>query len=398
MTMDSTIRTAPAGADTVDMAGIPIVAPWSRAEFAAYVDREIAPNAGAWDRAEAVPMEAIRSLYATGWLGAIIPREHGGAGMDMTTFGVLNEELGRGCSSVRSLLTVHSMCSFSILRWGGKALKEHWLPRLATGETIGAFCLSEPGAGSDAASITTEATLDGDAYVLHGTKKWTTFGQIADLYLVFAQCAGKPIAMVVDRHSPGVTVTPLRGISGTRASLLAEITFDGCRVPVSQRLGGPGFGMAVAMSTLEIGRFSVASGSVGIIQAALNASLAYASTRRQGGDVIANHQLVRQILTQMSVDVRAARLLCQSAARMYDTGEPRATDEIFAAKYFASTAAMRASLDACQVHGAAGCTDDYPVERLARDARVMEIIEGSTQIMQVSIAGQELAAFQRARG
>lgn len=383
----------------VDMAGIPVVdAGWTRPAFAAYVDREIAPHAGAWDRAEAVPMEAVRRLFATGWLGALVPREHGGAGVDMATFGVLNEELGRGCSSVRSLLTVHSMCSFSVLRWGGRALKERWLPRLATGETIGAFALSEPGAGSDAASITTEATLDGDAYVLNGTKKWTTFGQIADLYLVFAQSAGKPIAMVVERATPGVTVEPLRGISGTRASLLAQITFDGARVPVGNRLGGPGFGLGVAMSVLEIGRFSVASGSVGILQAALDATLAYATSRKQFGQALSEHQLVRKMITEMSVDLRAARLLCQSAAAMYDAHEPGATEAIFAAKYFASTAAMRAALDACQAHGAAGCTDDYPVERLARDARVMEIIEGSTQIMQVSIAGQELAAFQRARG
>ncbi|HEX8906234.1 MAG TPA: acyl-CoA dehydrogenase family protein, partial [Longimicrobiaceae bacterium] len=210
----------------------------ARSEFAAYVDRHVAPHAGEWDRAAATPPEAIRRLAETGWLGAVVPREHGGAGMDWVTFGLLNEELGRGCSSLRSLLTVHSMAAYAVLRWGSRAQKERWLAPLARGEALGAFALSEPNVGSDAAAVETTATPDGDGYVLRGTKKWTTYGQIADLYLLFARAEGKPAAFLLERGTPGFTVEPLHGVTGTRASMLAQLHLDGCRVPKEARLGG----------------------------------------------------------------------------------------------------------------------------------------------------------------
>lgn len=387
-------QTQTAGPATLELPGIPVVgAPWSRDEFRAFVDREVAPHAAAWDRDERISPDVVRALAERGYLGALLPADVGGAGASLALFGVLNEELGRGCSSVRSLITVHSMCSFAIARWGGRAQKEKWLPRLAGGETIGAFALSEPEVGSDAASITTEAVRDGDAYVVTGRKKWITFGQLADLFLLFARCDGKPLALLVERDTPGFSTRALRGITGTRGSMLAELELDGARVPVANRIGGPGFGLGVAMTALEVGRFSVATGSVGILQACLEASLHYAATREQFGAPLHKHQLIRQMLTDMATETRAARLLCENAGRMYDAGDLRAREEIFVAKYFASTAAGRAAQAAAQIHGANGCTADYPVERLARDARVMEIIEGSTQIMQVTIAKQELQAY-----
>ncbi len=234
---------------------------------------------------------------------------------------------------------------------------------------------------------------DGDDYVLHGTKKWTTYGQVADLFLVFARTEGKPVAFLVERGAPGLEVRPLRGVTGTRASMLAELRFDGCRVPKASRVAGPGFGIGVALSALEVGRFSVASGCVGIIQACLDASLAYASTREQFGARIREHQLVQRMVTNMATDLRAARLLCRHAAELRDAGDPSAAGEIFVAKYFASTAATRAALDAVQIHGANGCTEEFPVERYLRDTRVMEIIEGSTQIQQVTIANDEYRRF-----
>ena len=356
----------------------------ARRGFAAWVEREVAPFAGAWDREARTPRSVVQRMAEEGFLGAVVPAELGGTGMDAVTFGLLNEELGRGCSSIRSLLTVHSMACHSIVRWGSRAQKETLLPRMARGELIGAFGLSEPDAGSDAGAIETTAELDGDAYVLRGTKKWTTYGQIADVLLCFAKLDDKPLALLVDLHAPGVTVAPLE-VAGTRASMLAEITFDAVRVPKENRLAGHGFGLAVALSVLELGRYSVAFGCVGIIRACLDAAAAYAAGRVQGGSVIAEHQLVQAMLAEMATDYRAARLLCLHAGWMRDQGDPDAGREVFHAKYFASVAATRAAQAAVQIHGANGLTDVYPVERYLRDSRVMEIIEGSTQIQQVTI-------------
>ena len=363
----------------------------ARAAFAAYADEHVAPHAGAWDRAAATPRDAVERLAATGWLGAVLPSAHGGVGMDWVTFGLLNEELGRACSSIRSLLTVHGMASHAVLRWGSRAQKEAWLPRLAAGTAIGAFALSEPNVGSDAAAVETTATPDGDGYVLDGAKKWTTYGQIADVYLLFAKAEGKPVAFLLERGTPGLEVRPLHGITGTRASMLAELRLTGCRVPKEARIGGVGFGLAIAVATLEVGRYSVACGTAGLIRACLDASLAYASTRQQFGAAIGEHQLVQRMLANMAVDWRAAHWLCLRAGWLRDQGDPAATHETFAAKYFASTAATRAALDAVQIHGANGCSEEYPVERYLRDSRVMEVIEGSTQIQQVTIARGELA-------
>ncbi|HEU0053254.1 MAG TPA: acyl-CoA dehydrogenase family protein, partial [Longimicrobium sp.] len=291
---------------------------------------------------------------------------------------------------LRSLLTVHSMAAYAVLRWGTRGQKERWLPRLATGETIGAFALSEPNVGSDASAVETVAEPDGDGWRLTGTKKWTTYGQIADLYLVFARVEGKPAAFLVPRETEGVEVRALEGITGTRASMLAELRFAGARMGKEDRVAGIGFGLAVALSVLEIGRFSVASGCVGIVRACLDASLAYASERVQFGRPIGEHALVRQLIADMATDWRAARLLCARAGALRDAGDPSAGPETFVAKYFASTAATRAALAAVQIHGANGITEAYPVERYLRDSRVMEIIEGSTQIQQLTIAENEL--------
>jgi glutaryl-CoA dehydrogenase (non-decarboxylating) len=384
MTDAAAPRTDAPAADDRLRTGLGAAQEAARRGFAAWVEREVAPFAGAWDREGRTPRSVIQRMAEEGFLGAAVPAELGGTGMDAVIFGLLNEELGRGCSSIRSLLTVHSMACHSVVRWGSRAQKETWLPRMARGELIGAFGLSEPDVGSDAGAIETTAELDGDAYVLRGTKKWTTYGQIADVLLCFAKLDGKPLALLVDLHAAGVTVTPLE-VAGTRASMLAEITFDAVRVPKENRLAGPGFGLAVALSVLELGRYSVAFGSVGIIRACLDAAAAYASTRVQGGSVIAEHQLVQAMLAEMATDYRAARLLCLHAGWMRDQGDPEAGREVFHAKYFASVAATRAALAAVQVHGANGLTDAYPVERYLRDSRVMEIIEGSTQIQQVTI-------------
>lgn len=358
-----------------------------QAAFRSFVDREIVPEANQYDQDELVPAALLAKLAETGYLGALIPTAHNGLGLDAISFGLLNEELGRGCSSVRSLLTVHSMVSHTILRWGTPQQRAHWLPRLARGTTIGAFGLSEPDAGSDAKSITTTATRQGDSFVLNGHKKWTTFGQIAGLFLIFAQCDGKLAAFLVERERPGFSTTPISGMLGTRASMLAELHLDQCEIPRANQIGGIGFGLAaVATSALDIGRYSVAWGSVGIGQACLEASLAYTSQRKQFGTYLKDHQLIQQMVTNMLTNVKAARLLCHQAGQLKDKNDPSSVMETWIAKYFASTTAMKAASDAVQIHGANGCSPAYPVQRYFRDAKIMEIIEGSTQLQQITIA------------
>jgi alkylation response protein AidB-like acyl-CoA dehydrogenase len=359
----------------------------ARAEFRAFAAAEVAPHADRFDREEAIDLELVRRLAARGYLGSLLPAERGGGGRDMITYGLLTEELGRACSSVRSLLTVHDMVAHGIERWGSPAQRERWLGPLARGEAIGALALSEPEAGSDASGVRTEAVADGEeAFVLSGRKRWISFGQIADLFLLVARCQGKPTAFLVERGTPGLVITPIRGLLGTRASMLAELTLDGCRIPRENLVSRIGFGVShVAGAALELGRYSVAWGSVGIGQACLDASQSYAASRQQFGKPLSDHQLIRAMLTEMIVNVRAARLLCCRAGYLKQIGDPGAFMEIMAAKYFASTMATRAALDAVQIHGANGISADYPVGRYLRDSRVMEIIEGSTQIQQITL-------------
>lgn len=366
----------------------------ARAAFRAFVEAEIVPVADHNDQQEETPPALIRKVGDRGYLGALAPTDWGGTGMDMITFGLLNEELGRGCSSIRSLLTVHSMVIYALLRWGSKLQKERWLPRLATGEVIGAFALSEPNVGSDASSVETSATQQGTTYVLNGCKKWMTYGQIADLFLLFARCDGRVSTFLVAKDTPGFSVLPVQGMLGTRASMLAELHLEECVIPQENLIGGRGFGLAsVATSALDIGRYSVAWGCVGIAQACLDASLAYTSQRKQFGTYLKNHQLIQQMITDMLVGTNAARLLCYQAGYLKDIGDPRTIMETWMAKYFASTTATSISTNAVQIQGAQGYNSANPVQRYWRDARVMEIIEGSTQIQQMTIAGYGYQQF-----
>lgn len=360
----------------------------ARAAFRAFAQEHVAPHAAEWDRLGGIPGSLIEKLRERGLLGAPLARDWGGRGLDPLTYGLLTEELGRACSSVRSLLTVHDMVAQTLARWGARELKETYLPRLARGELLAALALSEPEVGSDAAGVRTRARLEGDEYVLHGRKKWTTFGQIADLFLVLARSDDDQLtALLVPAQAPGLARRPLSGMVGTRASLLAELEFDGCRVPRGHVLGRPGFGFSHVIATaLDHGRHSVAWGAVGLAQACLDASLDYAARRTQFGVPLNEHQLVRRLLTDMLVDVRAARLLCCRAAHVRRAGEPGAATETMIAKYFAARLAVRAANDAVQLHGANGLSQEYPLERYLRDAKVTEIIEGSTQIQQDAIA------------
>jgi glutaryl-CoA dehydrogenase (non-decarboxylating) len=334
-----------------------------------FVQQHVAPYAGSWDRAGRMPAEVIAELRRRGYLGAHLAPELGGGGLDPIAYGLVTEEIGRGCSSLRSLLTVHDMVSEAVRRWGSAALKAEVLPRLARAELLGALALSEPNVGSDAASVETEARQDGAGFVLSGRKRWITFGMLADVFLVFARCGGQVAAFLLPATTPGCERQPIDNVVGTRASHLAELTLADCRVAADHLVGRVGFGFShVASTALDHGRYSVAWGAVGIAQACLDACLDYTAARSQFGRPLAKHQLVQRKLTEMIVNTRAARLLCLAAGYRRALGSPDAATETLIAKYFASRAA------------------DYPVERYLRDAKVTEIIEGSTQIQQVAIA------------
>jgi alkylation response protein AidB-like acyl-CoA dehydrogenase len=290
---------------------------------------------------------------------------------------------------VRSLLTVHGMVCHALRRFGRRH-EETWLPRLARGEVLGAFALSEPEVGSDARNLRTTAERQGDVFVVNGVKRWITGGQLAGVFLVMAASAKGPVAFLVERGTPGLEVVPIGSMLGQRASMLAQLRLTDCRVPAANLVGGAGFGLsAVALGALELGRYTVAWGCVGILKACRDASLGYAGRREQFGALLKEHQLVSRMLTDMIVDHRAARALCLEAGRALDARDPGATRQVLAAKYFASRAATRAALDAVQVHGANGCSSEYPVARYLRDAKIMELIEGSNEMQQIMIAQQE---------
>lgn len=371
----------------------------ARAEFRATVDREIAPVADEHHRQERTPPELIRRLAERGYLGLPLPKDLGGGGRDMVTFGLLAGEVGRGCSSLRSLLTVHTMVAQAILRWGTRAQKEKWIPRFAAGSAIGALALSEPSVGSDAKSVKTQATPAGGDVVLNGHKKWITYGQIADVFLVFAQGEGGPSAFLVERDRPGVHTERILGLLGLRASMTASLQLEGCRIPGDNLVGRKGLGIShVAAVALDSGRYSVAWGCVGILEACLEACVAYTSQREQFGVLLKEHQLVRHMVTDMVTNLSAARLLCLAAGRLRDAKDPGALEASSIAKYFASTAAVRAANDAVQIHGANGCGSDYPVQRYLGDAKIMEIIEGSSQIQQLTIAEYGYQEYGSSRG
>ncbi|HKX31658.1 MAG TPA: acyl-CoA dehydrogenase family protein [Blastocatellia bacterium] len=355
---------------------------------------ELAAQAERADREERFSPEILRKMAQQGYLGSILPREWGGKGLDLIAYGLLHEEIGRVCASARCIVTVHDMVTLAILKWGSERQRKLLLPRLASGELLGAFALSEPQVGSDAKSIETTAERSNGAYLLNGTKKWITAGQIADLFLVLARHQDKPTAFLVERDRPGISIKPISGLLGMRASMVAQVDLRQCEIPAENLVGREGFGLiSVALTALGLGRYGVAWGCVGILQACLDACLEYTSRRRQFGVLLKEHQLIQAMIAEMATNLKAARLLCHRAGKLKQEGDPQEVAETFVAKYFSAQAAMRAAIDAVQIHGANGCSSEYPVQRYLRDAKIMEVIEGSNQIQQLVIAKY---AFQEA--
>jgi alkylation response protein AidB-like acyl-CoA dehydrogenase len=356
-------------------------------------ERELVPNARAWDEAEELPRELVATLAGAGFLAASLPEELGGGGLDAVSYCLLCEELGRADSSVRGIVSVsNGLFGKTVARWGTDEQRSRWLPALAAGQSLGCYALTEPGCGSDAAALATRAVRDGGDWLLTGSKVFITLGSWADVAIVFARSGGEGprgiTAFLVPTGSEGFSARPLKGKLGLRAQDTAELSLDGVRVPDAARLGGEGEGFKVAMSALDNGRISLAAGCVGIAQGCLDASVAYAREREAFGRPIGGFQLVQQLLAQTHVDTEAARLLTWRAAALADAGRPYTT-EAAAAKWHASETAVRAANAAVQVLGGYGYVDEYPVAKYLRDARVTTLYEGTSQI-QTLIVGRAL--------
>ncbi|MBM9622494.1 acyl-CoA dehydrogenase family protein [Streptomyces zhihengii] len=355
-----------------------------------FVAREIAPHVVDWDRAESVDRGIVKKLGAVGFLGLTVDEEYGGSGGDHLAYCLVTEELGRGDSSVRGIVSVSlGLVAKTVAAYGTEEQKRAWLPRLTSGDAVGCFGLTEPGTGSDAGSLATRAVPDGGDYVVNGSKMFITNGTWADVVLLFARTNDTPghrgvSAFLVPTDTPGLTRRTIHGKLGLRGQATAELVLEDVRIPASAMLGQEGRGFSVAMSALAKGRMSVAAGCVGIAQAALDAAVGYAGEREQFGRPIARYQLVQELISDIAVDVDAARLLTWRVADLVDRGEEFAT-AASKAKLFASEAAVRAANNALQVFGGYGYIDEYPVGKLLRDARVMTLYEGTSQIQKLII-------------
>ncbi|MGH3805170.1 MAG: acyl-CoA dehydrogenase family protein [Pseudonocardiaceae bacterium] len=360
----------------------------TRAMVRNLVRTEVIPHVADYDRREELPQRLWQVVADHGLLAPFLPPDLGGHGMDLVRLTALHEEIGRGCSSLRSLLTAHSMVCQAVWRWGGDEQRARWLPWLATGRCTAGFALTEPGGGGAQARVTgTTATRTPTGWSLRGHKKWITGGTLATIFLVFAGTDQGVTAFLVPAGAPGVTVTAQRGLLGVRASMTAEVVFAGVEVSEDALLGPVGWAEPTVMSSaLTLGRLSVAAGCVGMLQACLDASTAHARRTGHGRPPLSDHQLIRRMISDMVTATVAARTLCERAATLADAGDPQTVGATWIAKYFASTAAARAATDAVQIHGAEGCLDGHPVARLYRDAKIMEIIEGSTEMQQLHIA------------
>jgi alkylation response protein AidB-like acyl-CoA dehydrogenase len=361
-----------------------------RAAVRTWVDEVVVPHALRNDREERFPQEALDGLRQTGFVGLTVPEEYGGGGADPLTYVLFIEELGRGDANVRSVMSVHlGLVAGSVARWGTEEQKRHWLPRMATGEVLGCFGLTEPDHGSNPADLrATAERLPGGGWRLSGRKVFITNGSIAGVALVMARTGGPGAkgvsAFLVPTDRPGFAAHPLHGKLGLRSCDTAELVLDGVEVGPDALLGGEGDGLRVALSALDDGRMSIAASCTGLAQAALDAMVSYAGAREQFGKPIAGHQLVQEMLADSAVDVDASRLLTWAVADLKARGESYSV-AASKAKLFATEASIRVA-DACvQVHGGYGYVDEYPAAKYLRDARVTTLYEGTSQVQKLLI-------------
>ena len=364
-----------------------------------FLEKEAVPHRQQWDRDESVDLGIIPKMAEIGFFGLTIPEEYGGLGGDYVTYAIGMEELGRADSALRGIVSVsNGLVGKSILGFGTEEQKQEWLPGIATAEKLGCFGLTEPGTGSDAGNLTTKATRDGDGYVLNGQKLFITNGTWADVALVFARTSDDGprgvTAFLVPTDTDGFEAREIKGKLGLRGQATAELFLEDVRVPESARLGDEGQGFKIAMSSLDKGRVSVAAGCVGLVQACLESSVSYAKERTQFGRQIAGFQLVQDMIADISLDADAARLLVWRAADLIDRGEDFRI-AASKAKLYASEAAVRAANHCIQIYGGAGYVDEYPAAKYLRDARVMTLYEGTSQVQKLLIGRDEtgISAF-----
>jgi alkylation response protein AidB-like acyl-CoA dehydrogenase len=361
----------------------------ARRAVAEWVDAVVVPGAIRNDREERFPQEALDGLKRDGWVGLTIPEDYGGGGADPLTYCLVIEELGRGDANVRSLLSVHlGLVAGSINRWGSEEQKRQWLPRMATGEVLGCFCLTEPDHGSDPAALESTAVKEGDSYRINGSKIFITNGDIAGVALVMARTGGEGArgvsAFLVPCDAPGFNPKPIHGKLGLRSCDTAEIALDDVVVPAAALLGQEGDGIKVALSALDDGRMSLAASCTGLGQAAVDSMVSYSKQREQFGRPIAGFQLVQELIADAAVEVEAARLLTWRVADLKMRGE-KYTLAASMAKFYASEMCVRAANAAVQVHGGYGYVDEFVVGKLLRDARVTTLYEGTSQVQKLLI-------------
>jgi butyryl-CoA dehydrogenase len=352
-----------------------------------FTDREIVPRARDNDRNEHFDTELVKKIADMGFLGAIVPEQYGGRDVDYRTYALIVEEIGRGCSAMRTVVSVvTSLVCSSIVRWGSEEQKQEWLPQLCTGEALGCFGLTEPDTGSDAANLKTRATQVNGKWRISGGKMWISLGNYSKLALVFAQTDPEKKhrglgCFLVSTDQPGFVTQEIHHKLGLRGSDTAELSLDDVE---GDLMGEIGDGFKIAMSALDSGRYSVAAGCVGICQGSVNASVEYSKERTQFDRPIASFQLVQEMIADMVVETEAARALVWRAGWVKDLGKP-STTETSIAKLYATEAAVKCANAAIQVHGGSGYVDDYPVERYLRDARVTTLYEGTSQIQKLII-------------
>jgi butyryl-CoA dehydrogenase len=366
-------------------------------DLARTIARErIAPHAARYDETETYPEASMRAIVESGLFGVWVPEAYGGSAMGCLALSLVTEEIAAACAATATQYLDQPLGGLPILLAGSEEQKKKYLPRMATGEVLSAYSLSEPGAGSDAAGLRTTAVRTGDHYVLNGSKQWCTNGDHADVVTVFATVdpskrAKGVTAFLVEKGTPGFSVGKKEKKLGIRASPTVALHFTDCAVPLEQRLGEEGEGFRIAMQTLDITRPATGSMAVGIAQAALDAAVGYARERQQFGQPIGAFQGIQFMLADMAMAVHGARLMVHHCARQVDAGIADTTLEASMAKCFAADAAMKVTIDAVQVFGGYGYTREYPVERYMRDAKIMQIYEGTNQIQRVIIAKELLS-------
>lgn len=363
-----------------------------------YADRWVAPGAAERDREGTFPWEQFQKAAEYGFTGICTPETFGGAGLGNQALCLVLIEVNRACAATGVTLSVHnSLCTAPLLKFGNEEQKRRFLPKLASGETLGAYSLSEAGSGSDAAALVCSARVDGDDLVLDGTKLWVTSGSHAGLFVTFVRTERAPkkhqgiTAILVEKGTPGFRVSKKEDKLGIRSSSTTELVFEDCRVPRANVLGELGKGFGMAMDTLDGGRIGIASQAIGIAQASLDASVRYAKERHAFGRPIAQFQAIQFKIAEMKARIEAATLMTLRAAWLKDHGRPH-TAEASQAKLLASRTANFAAREAVQIHGGAGYLEDFPVERYMRDARITEIYEGTTEIQKLVIARAVLEA------